>query len=84
MWVEELNWLTRRSPVRGEEVGVQIRHRAPAVAGVIAETAAGLEIHFREPQRAVTPGQSAAVFRGERLLGGGRIARAVLPGPIPA
>ena len=84
MWVEDLNWLTRRSPVRGEEVGVQIRHRAPAVAGVIAETAAGLEIHFREPQRAVTPGQSAAVFRGARLLGGGRIARAVLPGPIPA
>jgi tRNA-specific 2-thiouridylase len=82
MGVEELNWLTQEMPVPGEEIEVQIRHRARAVPGVVAESAAGLEVHFRDPQRAVTPGQSAAIFRGERLLGGGRIARALSPDAV--
>jgi hypothetical protein len=41
------------------------------------------QLHFAEPQRAVTPGQSAAIFRGDRLLGGGRIARALVAQPRP-
>jgi tRNA-specific 2-thiouridylase len=31
------------------------------------------EIHFLQPQRAVTPGQSAVLYRGEECLGGGVI-----------
>jgi tRNA-specific 2-thiouridylase len=33
---------------------------------------------FDEPQQAVTPGQSAVFFEGERVLGGGRIERALV------
>jgi tRNA-specific 2-thiouridylase len=79
--IEEVNWLTARPPSLGEEVSVQIRHRAPAVPALVAESNGTLLVQFREPQRAVTPGQSAAIFGGERLMGGGRIASAERPGP---
>ena len=32
-----------------------------------------LLLHTSRAQRAVTPGQSGAVYRGARLIGGGRI-----------
>ncbi len=32
---------------------------------------------FPSPQRAVAPGQSAVVYRGEEVLGGGRIVETV-------
>ncbi len=70
-----LNWLTCRPPGVGERIELQIRHRArPAPGRVVAASAEELRVQFETPQRAVTPGQSAAVFRDEWLLGGGRIA----------
>ena len=51
---------------------------APVSAVVVAAgtppDAPTLRLAFATPQRAVTPGQSAVVFSGERVLGGGRIA----------
>ena len=73
MSVGELNWLAP-PPAVGNEVQVQIRHRHPAAAARVLRCAdAVLELAFAEPQRAVAPGQSAVVFRGEVVLGGGRI-----------
>jgi tRNA-specific 2-thiouridylase len=72
--VGEMNWLA--PPARsGESVSVQIRHRAAAAdAEVLSVNDDEVRIRFREPQRAAAPGQSAVVFSGERVLGGGRIA----------
>jgi tRNA-uridine 2-sulfurtransferase len=80
MDVEGVNWLTATPPRPGQEVKVQIRHRAPSVPAVLQgvdPASDAIRFRFREPQRAVTPGQSAAIFQGERLLGGGRIAAAL-------
>jgi tRNA-specific 2-thiouridylase len=72
--VGELSWLTD-PPAPGEEIRVQIRHRAPAVAArVTAHEHGVVGLELEEAQRAVTPGQSAVMFRGEVVLGGGRIA----------
>ena len=68
-----LNWLAA-PPVVGERVHVQVRHRAAAAAArVIAIDDADAQLEFDEPQRAITPGQSGAVYRGDELIGGGRI-----------
>ncbi|MDX1492766.1 MAG: tRNA 2-thiouridine(34) synthase MnmA [Longimicrobiales bacterium] len=77
--VGELNWLTD-PPVPGDRVRVQLRYRAPVMEAVVAdaeaEDASELILELTEPQAAVTPGQSAVLFQGDRVLGGGRIAEA--------
>ena len=72
--VGEMNWLAT-PPVEGDKVAVQIRHRgAAATATVDSVSDDRVGIRFEEPQRAAAPGQSAVVFAGEVVLGGGRIA----------
>ncbi|WP_337869920.1 tRNA 2-thiouridine(34) synthase MnmA [Meiothermus sp.] len=59
-----------------ERLEVQVRYRTrPVPARVEAMGAGRLVIRLEEPQFAVTPGQSAVLYQGERLLGGGFIAR---------
>jgi tRNA-specific 2-thiouridylase len=80
--VGELNWLVE-PPATGTDVHVQLRYRAPVVAATVVSCdgsdAAGSEtlcLQLAEPFAAITPGQSAVVFQGTRVLGGGRIVRA--------
>ena len=55
-----------------------LRHLACATALTVAAAVVEplgdeVRIEFRTPQRGVAPGQSAVVYRGDELLGGGRI-----------
>jgi tRNA U34 2-thiouridine synthase MnmA/TrmU len=54
---------------------VQLRYRARAVPATVLESGPGLlDLALAEPVRAITPGQSGAVYgRDDRLLGGGVI-----------
>ena len=74
--IGEVNWLTT-PPADDSSIHVQIRYRASAVPATVHSTDGPLTLAFDEPQRAVTPGQSAVFFEGERVLGGGRIERAL-------
>jgi tRNA-specific 2-thiouridylase len=56
---------------------VRPRYRAPSVPARIRPlSCGGVAIEFEKPQRAITPGQIAAIYDGERLVAGG-IFRAV-------
>jgi tRNA-uridine 2-sulfurtransferase len=71
--VGDLNWIAD-PPTAGDRVEVQLRHRAAATAAeVVRHDGAELSLRLEAPQRAVTPGQSGAIYVGDRLLGGGRI-----------
>jgi tRNA-specific 2-thiouridylase len=72
--LEELNWLDE--PLRlGDRCEVQVRHRAAAVpAEITAVGGDGASLRLLEPARAVAPGQSGVLYRGELVLGGGIIA----------
>jgi len=68
-----VNWLAE--PPGGEfDAGLKIRYRQPDQAARILPLADGtLRVQFAAPQWAVTPGQTAALYDGERCLGGGVI-----------
>ena len=70
--VGELNWLTDEPPV-GMRLRVQLRYRAADVAARVLAAGDGVALELLEPVSAVTPGQSAVFYDGDRVLGGGRI-----------
>ncbi|HZH42226.1 MAG TPA: tRNA 2-thiouridine(34) synthase MnmA [Gemmatimonadales bacterium] len=72
--LDEVNWLADPLPP-DSRVWVQCRYRAPAVPAVVLEQKGdSLSLALEEPVRAITPGQSGALYTREgRLLGGGVI-----------
>jgi Predicted tRNA(5-methylaminomethyl-2-thiouridylate) methyltransferase, contains the PP-loop ATPase domain len=69
----EVNWLAN-APSVGDQVSVRIRHRAPlARAEIVRLNGEEIELALDEPVSAITPGQSAVFYDGERVLGGGFI-----------
>jgi tRNA-uridine 2-sulfurtransferase len=72
-----VNWIEPRSDT-GIDAEVQIRYRGPAIpCGIRKCSDDACEVIFKEAFPAVTPGQAAVFYRGERLLGGGWIERAI-------
>jgi len=70
---KDANWLDA-APVSGETLGVRIRHGAPIVEAVVEEaTGESFRLDLPVPQFAVTPGQSAVLYRGRVVVGGGII-----------
>jgi len=72
--VRDVNWIPFESPNVPVEAQVRIRNRhEPADARIDAIDKTTARVTFREPQRAITPGQAAVFYSGERVLGGGWI-----------
>lgn len=75
--VEKINWLIP-PPENAFQARVKIRYRHREVeAKIKPEGKDRARILFSDRQSAVTPGQGAVVYDGERVLGGGRILRAL-------
>ncbi len=56
---------------REQDLLVQPRYRCPAAAARFIPTGDGnAELVFAQPQRALTPGQVAAIYQGQQLFGG--------------
>ena len=67
----EVNWLGE--PLRrGDACELQNRYRAETVPAHIEAASNGrLSLRLPEGARAIAPGQSGALYDGDRLLGGG-------------
>lgn len=80
----EASFLSGEPPGEGTRVEAKVRYRSPPVpARFHAAPGAGFLLEFDSPERAVTPGQVVALYDGDRLLGGGTIARALRPNEGP-
>ncbi|HEA46890.1 MAG TPA: tRNA 2-thiouridine(34) synthase MnmA [bacterium] len=71
---EDVNWITLdklKEPIR-IKAKIRYRHRE-AAARVTPLIGNRVEVRFRRPQRAITPGQAVVFYDKDLLIGGGRI-----------
>ncbi|TYT23791.1 tRNA 2-thiouridine(34) synthase MnmA [Luteimonas viscosa] len=81
LWSEPAHWIGGTPPARRFECTAQTRYRQPEEPCQVSidESTGRLAIVFRNPQRAVTPGQSVVLYDGEACLGGAVIAETDAP-----
>jgi tRNA-uridine 2-sulfurtransferase len=72
--VSDTNWFI---PIEHDiiiDCQIKIRYRHQPASGIVTAKPGGIAlVEFREPQRAITPGQSAAFYWDDALIGGGVI-----------
>jgi tRNA-specific 2-thiouridylase len=75
--IREVNWLAGPAvPPDGVAARVKVRSaHAPIAATLRASGESGAEVTLEAPEAGVAPGQACVAYQGERLLGGGWIAR---------
>jgi tRNA-specific 2-thiouridylase len=74
-FTKDVNWISIAGvddPVRAQ-VKIRNKHAGAAATLIATGDAERVEVVFDEAQRAVTPGQGAVFYDGERVLGGGWI-----------
>lgn len=79
MIVGDMHWINPNKKIPAD-ISVKIRYRHPAVGcqidlfkNVAMKQCSNLRVVFDEPQRAITPGQSAVFYHNDEVLGGGVI-----------
>ncbi len=73
-YVDEVNLLLIDSLYKSEKVDIKTRYSAKTASGLISMEEDGrIKVVFDEPQKSVTPGQSAVFYKGDIVLGGGKI-----------
>jgi len=72
--VSGISWTLSEPPAIPLECEVQIRHRGTPVAATLTEISEGCgKLILHKPTKAVAPGQAAAFYNGDRVLGRGWI-----------
>ena len=80
LWTEPAHWIAGAPPAGRFACTAKTRYRQPDQACEVQVDADGsLSVAFALPQRAVTPGQSLVLYRGDECLGGAVIARTDAP-----
>jgi tRNA-uridine 2-sulfurtransferase len=74
--LEDVRYVSSRRP--RAEFSAQVKFRSHSVEAPARVVPLGdrTRVHFEEPQRALTPGQAAVFYKGDRVIGGGAIAAA--------
>jgi tRNA-specific 2-thiouridylase len=76
LFANRLNWISIPGLAEGEtlRVSAKVRHRhTPAMATLSRVDGSTVHALFDEPQRAITPGQSAVFYQEDEVVGGGWI-----------
>ena len=74
LYADSFNWVAIAQPDGPIKVQAKVRYKQQAQpAQAICMPDGRVEVHFDQPQRAVTKGQAVVLYDGDRVLGGGTI-----------
>jgi tRNA-specific 2-thiouridylase len=78
LWKNEVSltdifWISGLAPAKTSKLQIRLRYRLPLVAidQLIKNASGNWQIKLAEQVRAITPGQSAVIYTGDQVLGGG-------------
>ena len=75
LYANELNFLLDMDLSKPVEIKAKIRYRSKEADAILYPEENGtVKVEFKEPQRAITPGQSVVFYIDDVVLGGGKIA----------
>lgn len=74
----QLHWVDRQSLTDSKTLTVKTRYRQQDVNCTVTPlNESEIKVMFKQPEKAITPGQSAVFYQGNRCLGGGIIDRVI-------
>jgi tRNA-specific 2-thiouridylase len=79
-----VNYISGRPPDGVVPVAAKIRYKAREAESILYPRGQEAELRFKEPQRAITPGQAVVFYQGDEVLGGGVIEKAWSSGALPS
>jgi tRNA-specific 2-thiouridylase len=71
--VQKLNWISGKAPREPITVTAKIRYKSKEAEAVVFPNNDSVDVHFAQPQKAVTPGQAVVFYNMDEVLGGGII-----------
>ena len=83
LYADPVSWVSGSAPVPGTPVTVKIRYKFAEAPATVSSLGDGALVCFNEAQRAITPGQAAVFYQGDKVLGGGPIAGHEQPTATP-
>jgi len=72
---QKLNWISGKAPREPITAKARIRYKSKEAEAVLFFSNGSVDVHFAQPQKAVTPGQSIVFYNLDEVLGGGIISQ---------
>jgi tRNA-specific 2-thiouridylase len=69
----KLNWISGKVPREPITATAKIRYKSKETKAVLSFRNDSVDVHFAQPQKAVTPGQAVVFYNVDEVLGGGVI-----------
>jgi len=70
---QKLNWISGKAPREPITVKAKIRYKSKEAEASLFFRNGSVDVHFAQPQKAVTPGQAIVFYNMDEVLGGGII-----------
>jgi len=69
----KLNWISGKAPREPVTAQAKIRYKSREAEAILFPHDDSVDVHFAQPQKAVTPGQAIVFYNAGEVLGGGII-----------
>jgi len=70
---QKLNWISGKAPRKPITAKAKIRYKSREAEAILFPHDDSVDVHFTQPQKAVTPGQAIVFYNMDEVLGGGII-----------